>query len=67
MLAHAHRMDVPAGAVAVRKLCEENPPVGRCISTAVAAVIARRLGSARTRILDLFAPHHSDMPLAYAR
>ncbi len=54
-------------AEAVRKLCDENAAVGRCISTAVAAVIARRLDSARTRILDLFAPHHSDMPLAYAR
>ncbi|WTS73906.1 cyclic nucleotide-binding domain-containing protein [Streptomyces sp. NBC_00207] len=54
-------------AEAVRRLCDENAVVGRCVSTAVAAVIARRLDSARTRILDLFAPHHSDMPLAYAR
>ncbi len=54
-------------AEAVRKLCDENPTVGRCISTAVAAAIARRLDSAPARILDLFAPHHSDMPLAYAR
>ncbi|WP_405443173.1 cyclic nucleotide-binding domain-containing protein [Streptomyces avidinii] len=54
-------------AEAVRKLCDENPAMGRCISTAVAAVIPRRLDSSRTRILDLFAPHHSNMPLAYAR
>lgn len=54
-------------AAAVRELCNEDSAVGRCVSTAVAAVIADRLDSARTRLLDLFAPHGSGTPLAYAR
>ncbi|MGW3323707.1 hypothetical protein [Streptomyces virginiae] len=52
---------------AVRELCNEDSAVGRSVSTAVAAVIADRLDSARTRLLDLFAPHGSGTPLAYAR
>ncbi|MER6444979.1 cyclic nucleotide-binding domain-containing protein [Streptomyces venezuelae] len=42
----------------------EDSAVGRSVSTAVAAVIADRLDSARTRLLDLFAPHGSGTPLA---
>ncbi|MFF4104598.1 cyclic nucleotide-binding domain-containing protein [Streptomyces sp. NPDC001903] len=54
-------------AAAVRELCNEDSAVGRSVSTAVAAVIADRLDSARTRLLDVFAPHGSGTPLAYAR
>ncbi|MFF9052121.1 hypothetical protein ACF09Z_13330 [Streptomyces erythrochromogenes] len=54
LLAHAHQVTLPTGT--------------RCsVSTAVAAVIADRLDSARTRLLDLFAPHGSGTPLAHAR
>ncbi|MGW7456294.1 hypothetical protein [Streptomyces sp. NPDC054797] len=55
------------GAQAVRALCDEDSAVDRAVSIAVAAVIARRPASARARILDLFAPHGSGEPLAYAR
>ncbi|MFB7169981.1 cyclic nucleotide-binding domain-containing protein [Streptomyces sp. NPDC056254] len=54
-------------AASVRELCSEDSAVGRSVSTAVAGVIADRLDSARTRLLDLFAPHGSGTPLAYAR
>ncbi|MCY0939760.1 cyclic nucleotide-binding domain-containing protein [Streptomyces antarcticus] len=54
-------------ATAVRELCKENSAVGSAASIAVAAVTAQRLSSARTRILDLFAPHGSGQPLAHAR
>lgn len=54
-------------AAAVRRLCNEDSAVGRSVSVAVGAVIADRLDSARTRLLDLFAPHGSGTPLAYAR
>ncbi|MCF3178655.1 cyclic nucleotide-binding domain-containing protein [Streptomyces polychromogenes] len=54
-------------AAAVRELCTEDPAVGRSVSTAVAAVIADRLDAARTRLLDLYAPHGSGTPLAHAR
>ncbi|MER6216122.1 MULTISPECIES: cyclic nucleotide-binding domain-containing protein [unclassified Streptomyces] len=54
-------------AAVVRELCDEDSAVGRSVSIAVAAVIADRLDSARTRLLDLFAPHGSGTPLAYAR
>ncbi|MGW2995889.1 hypothetical protein ACWDA9_30495 [Streptomyces sp. NPDC001193] len=54
-------------AAPVRELRDEDSAVGRSVSTAVAAVIADRLDSARTRLLDLFAPHGSGTPLASAR
>ncbi|MFD0373794.1 cyclic nucleotide-binding domain-containing protein [Streptomyces sp. NPDC127112] len=54
-------------AAAVRELCKEDSAVGRSVAVAVAAVIADRLDSARTRLLDLFAPQGSGVPLAYAR
>ncbi|MEU3467321.1 hypothetical protein ABZ716_05295 [Streptomyces sp. NPDC006687] len=81
LLAHSHQVTFPAAsasstnagglrslefdAAAVRTLCDEDSAVGR--SVAVAAVIADRLDSARTRLLDLFAPHGSGTPLAYTR
>ncbi|AWZ03451.1 MULTISPECIES: cyclic nucleotide-binding domain-containing protein [unclassified Streptomyces] len=54
-------------AAAVRQLCNEDSAVGRSVFVAVGAVIADRLDSARTRLLDLFAPHGSGTPLAHAR
>ncbi|MFG2715640.1 cyclic nucleotide-binding domain-containing protein [Streptomyces goshikiensis] len=54
-------------AAAVRELCKEDSDVGRSVAIAVAAVIADRLDSARTRLLDLFAPYGSGRPLAYTR
>ncbi|MEV6579715.1 cyclic nucleotide-binding domain-containing protein [Streptomyces sp. NPDC051582] len=54
-------------AAAIRELCNEDSAVGRSVSTTVAAAIADRLDSARTRLLDLFAPHGSGTPLVYAR
>ncbi|MER7467285.1 cyclic nucleotide-binding domain-containing protein [Streptomyces sp. NPDC097981] len=54
-------------AAAVRGLCSEDSVIGRSVSTAVAGVIADRLDATRTRLLDLFAPHGSGTPLAYAR
>ncbi|MFJ6054359.1 Crp/Fnr family transcriptional regulator [Streptomyces sp. NPDC092307] len=54
-------------AAAVRELCDEDSAVGRSVSVAAGAVIADRLDSARTRLLDLFAPHGSGTPLAHAR
>ncbi|WP_328619376.1 cyclic nucleotide-binding domain-containing protein [Streptomyces sp. NBC_00354] len=54
-------------APAVRELCKEDSDVGRSVAIAVAAVIADRLDSARTRLLDLFAPYGSGRPLAYTR
>ncbi|WP_327134837.1 hypothetical protein OG311_33870 [Streptomyces sp. NBC_01343] len=41
--------------------------MGRAASIAVAAVMAQRPSSARTRILGPFAPHGSGQPLAHAR
>ncbi|WP_078987410.1 MBL fold metallo-hydrolase [Streptomyces sp. XY332] len=58
------RGPILTGATTARN---EDSAVGRYVSTAVAAVIADRLDSARTRLLDLFAPHGSGTPLAYAR
>ncbi|WP_051893716.1 hypothetical protein [Streptomyces erythrochromogenes] len=56
-------------AAAGRRLCNEDSAVGRSVAVAVAvgAVIADRLDPARTRLLDLFPPHGSGTPLAYAR
>ncbi|WP_128381365.1 cyclic nucleotide-binding domain-containing protein [Streptomyces cavernae] len=46
-------------AVAVRALCEEDPALGLAIAEWVGGVVARRLRSARTRLLDLYAPYGS--------
>ncbi|MFE2140404.1 hypothetical protein ACFXA3_01340 [Streptomyces sp. NPDC059456] len=48
-------------AAAVREPRNVDSAVDRSVST---AVIADRLDSARTRLLDLFAPHRSETPLA---
>ncbi|MEV0987006.1 hypothetical protein [Streptomyces sp. NPDC049949] len=52
---------------AVREPCKEESDVGRSAAIAVVAVITDRLDSARTRLLDLFAPYGGGRPLAYSR
>ncbi|MFI1147749.1 hypothetical protein [Streptomyces sp. NPDC020817] len=54
-------------ATAAREPSKEDAAVGGAASIAVAAVLAQRLSSARTRILGLFAPHGSGQPFAHAR
>ncbi|MET7680423.1 cyclic nucleotide-binding domain-containing protein [Streptomyces sp. NPDC005423] len=46
-------------ATAVRALCEDDPAFGAHISRWVGDIVARRLRSARTRLLDLYAPYGS--------
>ncbi|MEU4685383.1 Crp/Fnr family transcriptional regulator [Streptomyces xinghaiensis] len=46
-------------AAEVLALLEEDPVLGRAMSTAVAGVVAHRLTAARTRLLDLYAPYGS--------
>nr|WP_107046886.1 cyclic nucleotide-binding domain-containing protein [Streptomyces albus] len=46
-------------AARVLELLEEDPVLGRALSTAVAGVVAHRLTAARTRLLDLYAPYGS--------
>ncbi|RAJ62385.1 hypothetical protein K378_03735 [Streptomyces sp. Amel2xB2] len=43
----------------VRALCDEDPVLGRELYFQVAGVVARRLHSARTRLLDLYGPQGS--------
>ncbi|WP_189133263.1 cyclic nucleotide-binding domain-containing protein [Wenjunlia tyrosinilytica] len=43
----------------VRQLCREDPALGHDLVLACAQVIADRLKSARTRLLDLYGPHRS--------
>lgn len=44
-------------AEAVREMCAEDPAPDHELCTYGAGVIARRLRSARVRLLDLYAPH----------
>ncbi|MFF6994299.1 hypothetical protein ACFY93_04975 [Streptomyces sp. NPDC008313] len=44
-------------AAAVRELCAKHPRLDHELSTYVSGVLARRLRSARVRLLDLYAPH----------
>ncbi|MFF9815332.1 Crp/Fnr family transcriptional regulator [Streptomyces sp. NPDC014006] len=44
-------------AEAVREMCVEDPALDHELCTYVTGVIARRLRSARVRLLDLYAPH----------
>ncbi|WP_416984701.1 cyclic nucleotide-binding domain-containing protein [Streptomyces sp. T028] len=43
-------------ATAVRTMCEEDPVLGRAVGQWVGDVLAHRLRSTRTRLLDLYAP-----------
>ncbi|WP_338693122.1 cyclic nucleotide-binding domain-containing protein [Streptomyces sp. Q6] len=49
-------------AKAVRALCASDPELGREVSQWVGKVLAHRLLAARTRLLDLYAPHGSGLP-----
>jgi CRP-like cAMP-binding protein len=44
-------------ATAVRFMCQDDPALGDEISGWVGQILAHRLRSARTRLLDLYAPH----------
>jgi CRP-like cAMP-binding protein len=46
-------------ATAVRALCTEDPAFGMTVSQWVGDIVAHRLRSARTRLLDLYAPYGS--------
>lgn len=46
-------------AAVVRELCEKEPVLDHALCTYVVGVIAHRLRAARTRLLDLYAPHGS--------
>ncbi|GAA1088600.1 MULTISPECIES: cyclic nucleotide-binding domain-containing protein [Streptomyces violaceusniger group] len=43
-------------ATAVRSMCQDDPALGRAVTQWVGEVLAHRLRSARTRLLDLYAP-----------
>ncbi|ATL32565.1 Crp/Fnr family transcriptional regulator [Streptomyces formicae] len=51
----AHEFD----AMAVRLMCEDDPALGAVVGQWVGRVLAHRLQSARTRLLDLYAPYGS--------
>ncbi|MEU3980853.1 cyclic nucleotide-binding domain-containing protein [Streptomyces sp. NPDC026672] len=44
-------------ATAVRSMCHDDPVLGYAVSQWVGEVLAHRLRSARTRLLDLYAPY----------
>ncbi|MFC4505261.1 MULTISPECIES: Crp/Fnr family transcriptional regulator [Streptomyces] len=44
-------------ATAVRSMCQDDPALGNDVSQWVGQVLAHRLRSARTRLLDLYAPY----------
>ncbi|MCW7943780.1 regulator [Streptomyces hygroscopicus] len=46
-------------AAEVRALCQEDPVLGLGIAEWVGGILAHRLRSARTRLLDLYAPYGS--------
>ncbi|MBJ3812650.1 cyclic nucleotide-binding domain-containing protein [Streptomyces flavofungini] len=50
-------------AVAVRLMCEHDPQLGAAVGQWVGKVLAHRLQSARTRLLDLYAPYGSGSAL----
>ncbi|MET8224529.1 cyclic nucleotide-binding domain-containing protein [Streptomyces sp. NPDC005301] len=46
-------------AAAVKALCRVDPALGAAVSQWVGGIVAHRLHSARTRLLDLYAPYGS--------
>jgi len=46
-------------ASAVRRLCDEDPPLGYALARCVAETVGKRLAAARTRLLDLYGPSGS--------
>ncbi|MFF7790851.1 cyclic nucleotide-binding domain-containing protein [Streptomyces sp. NPDC007991] len=51
----AHEFD----AIAVRSMCQDDLALGASVAQWVGGVLAHRLRSARTRLLDLYAPYGS--------
>ncbi|MGW7267019.1 cyclic nucleotide-binding domain-containing protein [Streptomyces sp. NPDC054842] len=49
-------------ATAVRAMCQDDPELGRTMAQWLGDVLAHRLLSARTRLLDLYAPYGSGSP-----
>lgn len=50
-------------ATTVRTMCREDPALGNAVAQWVGDVLARRLRSARTRLLDLYAPYGAGSPV----
>ncbi|TPQ17739.1 Crp/Fnr family transcriptional regulator [Streptomyces sporangiiformans] len=46
-------------ATAVRSMCQDDPALGMAVAQWVGDILAHRLRSARTRLLDLYAPYGS--------
>ncbi|MFF4351228.1 cyclic nucleotide-binding domain-containing protein [Streptomyces sp. NPDC001530] len=46
-------------AMAVRSMCHDDPALGLAVAEWVGGILAHRLRSARTRLLDLYAPYGS--------
>ncbi|MFD4604537.1 Crp/Fnr family transcriptional regulator [Streptomyces sp. NPDC058464] len=44
-------------ATAVRLMCEEDPALGNAVALWMGSILAHRLRSTRTRLLDLYAPY----------
>ncbi|GGJ06762.1 Crp/Fnr family transcriptional regulator [Streptomyces brasiliensis] len=49
-------------ATAVRSMCRDDPALGNDVAQWVGQVLAHRLRSARTRLLDLYAPYGAGSP-----
>ncbi|MGW5782323.1 cyclic nucleotide-binding domain-containing protein [Streptomyces sp. NPDC003863] len=60
---HALEFDAPL----VRELCAKDLSVGEAVFACVAATMARRLLSARSRLMEDLMPRVGAQPLAYAR
>ena len=52
-----HRQVPRDDAAAVRTMCREDPALGNAVAQWVGEVLAHRLRSSRTRLLDLYAPY----------
>ncbi|MFE4579399.1 cyclic nucleotide-binding domain-containing protein [Streptomyces chartreusis] len=50
-------------ATTVRTMCREDPALGNAVAQWVGEVLAHRLRSARTRLLDLYAPYGAGSPV----
>ncbi|MGK5534016.1 Crp/Fnr family transcriptional regulator [Streptomyces sp. URMC 129] len=46
---------------AVQAVCDENPAFGYALLRVIAEILAHRVRAARTRLLDLFAPHAGEL------
>ncbi|TKA09455.1 Crp/Fnr family transcriptional regulator [Actinacidiphila oryziradicis] len=57
--AHVQVRAMEFDATLVRALCEADPVLGRAMFRSVGEIVASRLQSARTRLLDLYGPYGS--------